>query len=244
MASSTGQKIASPQIYTSDPIEQGFAKQVLDPDMGGLAYAFMNAAHGDRQRNQASYMDALRESNMMAARLAAHEADQELLGKALTSAAEMANAGIDPNLMPVNQKLYGANFGSQAVGLPSSLSRDVKLSQAEKNRADAAHARSGGADGGVKITNTQDYGSSGVVGDTRVVITGKDQAAVDRAVAADKAARAKPPPGGPGAPATTTTIRPDGTVGPKTTAELRAESRDGQLITQRLNERDAKYRDR
>lgn len=221
MATTKGTAIAAPQIFGSDPLEQGFAKGLTDPDMGGLSYAFFNAARGDRARNQSTYLEALRESNMMAARLAAHEADQELLGKYLTSSAEMANAGIDPSTMPISAKLYRDPM-DPLVRQPSALSRDVKLTQAEKNRADAAQARSGGAGGGVQFQVDQDYGPGGSAGNRKETFKGKDPAAV--AAAAEARARANAAPG------TGTVIRGDGTVGPPTTADARAAGTPGSTV--------------
>jgi hypothetical protein len=209
MATTKGSAIAAPQIFSSDPLEQIYAKGLDNLDTGGLSYAFLNAARGDRSRQQATYMDALKESNMMASKLAQQEMDTDLLKVLLQTAAEHANAGVLPATIPATGRLY-SDRGSPLVNQAGMLSRDLKAAQAEKARADAAHARAGGSGGGVKLEIKHGYAPGGAPQETSETFSGKDAAAVAAAAEARRKAKTDPGPN-------------TGATGGQTTPQIRAQ---------------------
>jgi hypothetical protein len=229
--SSTGSKIAAPQIFTSDPLEQAYAKGTLDPDMGGIAYAYMNAARGRREDNQNEYMQALREANLMSSRLAIHETDADVMKELIKSAAEQANAGIDPSTSPILSRLY--DLKNPLTAQPSFLSRDLKAANAAKARADAAHAGDAGAP---TYTYTQNVGPGGTPGDSTLVGKGRDPRVIQQTVQGMTTA---PQPGQNTTTNPNATIRPDGSVGPPSIGAARSNANaSGQQ--QRANEAKAR----
>ena len=85
MATTPRQQIASPQSFTSDPLEQVFAKQFSDPNsvVGALSLVNMQTAGAARDRGQAQYLDNLHMTNQLAAQLAREDMNSDLLKESL-----------------------------------------------------------------------------------------------------------------------------------------------------------------
>lgn len=116
MAVTKGTAIASPQIFTSDPIEQIFAKGTMDQDMGGIAYAYLNAARGQRQDDQNVYMNSLAASNRMASELMQREEANKMLLETLKLGPEYAKAGLPiANVPGIAQHFTGAGTDPQTA---------------------------------------------------------------------------------------------------------------------------------
>lgn len=212
-----GQAIAAPQIFNSDPLEQTYAKEMFSsPDLGGTAYAMLQGAKGDRAGAQATYLDALREANTMSMRMAAQESQADILKELIKSAAEQANAGIDPSTMIQSGMLY-KNPGDPNTVAPSSLSRDLKRADAENKRASAAKA---GKEGGPQFKMTTDLGPGNTPGDSRLEVKGADAARVQQIMKERVQAASG-----------TGTTTPPGTMN----------AREAFLLQQRLNNKDKLY---
>lgn len=217
MATTKGQAIAAPQIFNSDPIEQILTKEVFAGNgLGGTAGAMLAGASGDRHAAQATYLDALRESNIMASRLAAQESQADILKELIKSAAEQANAGIDPSTMIQSNMLYKNPADPNTVA-PSALSRDLKRADAENKRAQANKASK---EGGPQFKATTDIGPGGMPGDSRYEVKGSNAAQVQQ-ILRDRV-QAVSPNGG---------ATPPGTMN----------TRDAFLLQQRLNSKDQRY---
>lgn len=146
MASTKAAAIASPQIFTSDPMEQIFAKGLDNPEFSGYAYGFLNAARGDRARAQSTYMQGLDASNKMASRLAQQEMQQEMLREALKQGPEYAKAGLPINQVQLISQLFNQGGNDQQTMDASALVNELKRSQIAENAAKAAGVGKGNAD--------------------------------------------------------------------------------------------------
>jgi len=156
----------SPQIFTSDPLEQIMGKGVLDRDMGGLAYMFLNA-FGDRRRmDQDTYMKGVSESNNLAAQAAAREEAVKRENNLVTAAIKLLDLGQSGDSMPVLSNVI--RNGSLNEG--SNLNRALIQSKIAANNA-------GGAAAGDKISGKVDIGPGGS-GFTTYDVKGRDPAAV------------------------------------------------------------------
>ncbi len=83
----------SPQIFTSDPLEQIAMKGVDNRDMSGLNYMFLNA-FGDRRRmDQDTYMAGVADSNQLASQAAEMELRQKNAKDMLAHLAKMIELG-------------------------------------------------------------------------------------------------------------------------------------------------------
>lgn len=191
MASTPKQQIASPQIFNSDPVEQIFAKGVLDPDMGGIAYAYLTAARGQRADDQSVYMQNLAASNRLAAELARQQMGQELLTEALKQGPDYAKAGINFSDIPLLAQLTASRTGA-LTGESPGLYRELLAADAAHKRAQAANAGAANADTVTAEVNTDPNGP-GVVTYTAKTKGGIENAfrAADAAARYDAAQRAK-----------------------------------------------------
>lgn len=146
-------KVTAPQpgIFTSDPLEQIFGRGVLDRDMSGLAYMFLNAAGQRRAGDQDAYMTGLKESNQVAAQVADQEARQKMQEEFLKAAVKLTEMGTLPSSMPVLDGLFqGATNRDDAAKLHQDFVRS-KI---------ASNYNSGGGKGdGLQVTT--DVGPSG-----------------------------------------------------------------------------------
>lgn len=142
----------SPQIFTSDPLEQIVSKNLMDPVQGGLAYMFLNA-FGDRRRmDQDVYMKGVNESNQIAGRLAQQELaakQQEEMVKAAIKLMEMGQSGAS---MPV----LSAIIRDGTLNEGSDLNRALIQSKITANNRDPS-----GGDGGLQVSADVGPGGSG-----------------------------------------------------------------------------------
>lgn len=122
----------SPQIFTSDPLEQIMGKGVLDRDMGGLAYMFLNA-FGDRRRmDQDTYMKGVSEANQIAGRVAQQELAAKQEQEMIKGALKLLELGQSGTSMPVLSKII--QNGSLNEG--SDLNRALLQSKIAANNRD------------------------------------------------------------------------------------------------------------
>src|SRR4249920_1757190 len=99
MATTPRQQIASPQSFTSDPLEQVFAKEFANPNsaVGAFALANMMTAGNQRERGQEEYLSNLHMTNRLAAQLAQQDMQNELTKESLQQAHNYIGKGVDPN---------------------------------------------------------------------------------------------------------------------------------------------------
>lgn len=167
MASTPRPAIPAPQIFNSDPIEQTYAKGTLDPQMGGIAYAYLNAARGDRANDQDVYMKSLASAQNLQAQLQQQEMQHEDLQTLLKEIGPTVNAGVSPSDIPMYRRIMP---GGNPTGDPSALRRALLMSEANAHNAAAAHA----GDAGAPVETVQrTIGSNGEVGDTVLTSKGK-----------------------------------------------------------------------
>lgn len=167
MATAPRPAVPSPQIFNSDPIEQTYAKGTLDPQMGGIAYAYLNAARGDRQNDQDVYMQSLKSAQNLQAQLQREDNQQELLRDALKMAPTYAERGISADEVPIINSLYKGGSGSSNS---AALYRDLIVADAQAKRAAAAHAGDAGAD---RETLARTVEPNGQVGTTTITTQSK-----------------------------------------------------------------------
>lgn len=167
MASVPRPPIASPQIFTTDPVEREYAKGTLDPQMGGIAYAYMNAARGQRADDQQVYLEGIKSAQDLQGQLARQEMDQDMLKEALKMAPTYAERGISASEVPMINRVYRGGTGSSDS---AALYRDLTAAEAQAKRAQAAHA---GDAGGDKETLARTVEPNGQVGTTTITTTSK-----------------------------------------------------------------------
>ena len=137
----------SAQIFSSDPLEQIMAKGVLDRDMSGLAYMFLNAFGDRRQMDQESYLKGVGQSNQQAQQMAEMEARQKMQEEFLKSATKLAEMGNLPSSMPILQQVFRG--GSTPMDQGGQLNQDLIRSKI------AANSRDPNAGGGVQVSVDQ-----------------------------------------------------------------------------------------
>lgn len=148
-ASATRPQIASPQIFTSDPLERTFAAGLAERDTGGNSgalYALMKGAQATREAGQEQYLKGLAEANRMQM-LLSRQQDEADLGKAMIAhAAEISNAGIPiEQFKPSATVMYAAGMDPQTrqASLLAILKRQAEIAHLY---AQAANAGAGSAD--------------------------------------------------------------------------------------------------
>lgn len=132
----------SPQIFTSDPTEQIYARGTLDRDMSGLSFMLGNAAKMNRDQDQEAYMRGVSQANAQAMQLAQQEEMHKTMIEGLKQAVEMSKIGADPRAMPPMAMIGNQGKMDEAV----SLIRLLHAAQANEANAKAAHAGDAGAD--------------------------------------------------------------------------------------------------
>lgn len=135
----------SPSIFTSDPLEQIFARDMFAPgNKGGLAYMMLNAAETGRDRDRAEYQQGLDKYNQQAGMLERLEMAFHNKEELQKLAAGLIPHGILPSTMPAISELFG---GHPETGDPLAMLVRAKM-QAEINHQNAAAAAAGqgGAD--------------------------------------------------------------------------------------------------
>jgi hypothetical protein len=144
----------SPQIFSSDPLEQIYAKSVMDPTLGGLAYMFANALGERRRMDQDTYMRGVSESNQIAGRVAQQELAAKQEQEMIKGALKLLELGQSGASMPVLQKIIQSgnlNEGS-----------DINRRLIEASIVNKMRDPSGGG-GGVEVTaEVGQYGPGGV----------------------------------------------------------------------------------
>lgn len=122
----------SPQIFTSDPLEQIVAKGLLDPTMGGLAGMFLNAFGERRRMDQDTYMQGVSESNQIAGRLAQQELAAKQQEELLKGALKLAELGQSGDTMPI----LGAIIKNGSLSGGTDLTRRLIESKIAANNRD------------------------------------------------------------------------------------------------------------
>lgn len=114
--------------------EQIFSKGVLDRDMSGLSYMFLNAAQRDKVADQEAYLNGVREANRIAAALAQQETMSSQAIEMLKQAVKMSTDNGTPNtIMPIMKMLIPDGTDPGAAARLALLQ-----SQANENNAKAA----------------------------------------------------------------------------------------------------------
>lgn len=173
-------KITSPQpsIFTSDPLEQVYAREMFGPNnQGGLAAMFLNAASMARERGQGEYLAGVDRSNVMATMLARLEEDTKLRTELAKLGAGLVKEGFHPSSMPIMSELFSNPSGADPI---AELRNELIRSQIAENRAKAASSASSGAP--QVEYSTVDFPTG--VGEARFKGKGRDPAAVAAAVEA------------------------------------------------------------
>lgn len=169
-------KVSIPQasIFTSDPLEQIFAKGVTDREMSGLSNMFLFAQGLNRANNQDVYLAGVDRANKMALREAQMEQEQKMMEKLLQAGTDLAKEGYDVSNMPIMSRLM-TDPGKENV--VANLWRAWK--QAQINKANAEASNSGGDQYEVKT----DIGPDGQ-GVTTIRTKGRTgEAAIDKQAA-------------------------------------------------------------
>lgn len=129
----------SPKIFTSDPIEQIYAKGTLDRDMSGLSYMLKSAASGDRERDQEAYLSGVGEANKMSMMLSQREEQNKNMIEMLKQGVELAKSvGSPTSSMPIMRTLMPG--GGDDPGAAAKL--QLLLSEGNANNAKAANTGS------------------------------------------------------------------------------------------------------
>jgi len=131
-------KSPNPQAYSSDPLQQIYAKGTLDRDMSGLSYMFKNAADTRQDQQIASYEQGLSEANQMSAALTQQQMAQENAMAIIKASTGLMEKGYAPSGM----KASGAIFNDPNANDQFSQATLAKL------LAEAATANAKGASEG------------------------------------------------------------------------------------------------
>lgn len=135
----------SPQIFSSDPLEQNFSKSVMDPTLGGLAYMFMNALGERRRMDQDTYMQGVSESNQIAGRVAQQELAAKHQQELIKGAIDLMKLGQPGESMPILQAII-----KQGLNSGSDLHRQLIQSEIVKNSRDP----NGDGEGQIEVKGT------------------------------------------------------------------------------------------
>lgn len=153
-------RISAPQlsIFTSDPLEQIFARGVLDRNMSGLSSMFLTAERMARGANQDAYLGSLQQSNATAAMLQQLE-EQFKYKKSLTdNARHLAIAGYAPSgLGEAGNALFG---GNAAAADPTA----AQLLAIEMQKAVGGGGGDGGGGGGDQLNYEVPIAPNGQLG--------------------------------------------------------------------------------
>lgn len=98
--------------YASDPIQQIFARGILDRDMSGLSAMFLDAADRNQKRGIDSYESGVREANALSGKLAQEDMQNQQAIELLKATAGLVKEGIAPSGMRGEGMLFnqpGAN---------------------------------------------------------------------------------------------------------------------------------------
>lgn len=129
--------VPAPAIFQSDPTEQIFSKGVLDRDMSGLSYMFLNAAQGRRDADQQTYMQGVSEANRIAAALNSQDNLSKMLIESLKEAPNYAKAGLPVSDVPMLSRLFANGGNNKQTADASLLVNLLKQSEINKNNATA-----------------------------------------------------------------------------------------------------------
>lgn len=165
--------VTAPTIFTSDPIEQTYAKGTLDPQWGGTAFAYLQAAKGDRADAQAQYLSELHNANRLSAYLAQQEDANKLVAEALKQGPEYAKAGLPIEQVPLIARLLTGGGTDPQTREASALVNALKQSQIAENYAKGAAAGQAGAP---QYTFEGDATNTGL-GNTTLKVRGRDPVA-------------------------------------------------------------------
>lgn len=121
----------SPQAFDSDPIEQVYAKGVLDRDMSGLAFMFANAAQDRTGRGQQQYMQGLQVANAQAQQLAQEEERNKVMMEILKGSLDLAKNGYQPANMPSLNAVFN-DVNAPDVREPSAAANALLRAKAQQ----------------------------------------------------------------------------------------------------------------
>lgn len=122
-------------IFQSDPTEQIFSKGILDRDMSGLSYMFLNAAQQRRDADQEEYMKGVSEANRINTALHQQDIMSKQAIEVLKQAVEMSTkVGSPTNTMPIMRMLQPSGINDPGAAAKLALLQ----SEAAANNAKAA----------------------------------------------------------------------------------------------------------
>lgn len=129
-------QVPQPAIFQSDPVEQVFARGMLDRDMSGLSYMAMANARDRRTDDQDTYLKGVKEANQLSAALAMHEEMNKQALEVLKQGVEMSTKlGTPTSTMPIMKMLIPS--GADDPGAAAKL--QLVLSEIAMNNAKAAN---------------------------------------------------------------------------------------------------------
>lgn len=138
----------NPNIFTTDPIEQVFAKGVTNRDnTAGLNASWLLAFGNDRADNQDKYLGALGSANKMDAQLAQQEMGMKLREQGMKSATDLIKEGFMPSTLRAGGDLF-----------PDPASGDVvakMLQDLIKSKVAANYNKGAGGGAGKESTTVQ-----------------------------------------------------------------------------------------
>lgn len=173
MATTRGTAIAAPQIFTSDPLEQIFARG-MRPEVPGssMLYGLLSGARMRREADQGQYLDSLATANSQAMALEQIAQQNKLKMELAKLAGDLVPKGIDATNLEGADTIFKDPNAANAL---AALARGVLSSKInQQNAAAAASGRSGG--------DTLDYttivGPGGFQGPTTIHAKGKNVGSV------------------------------------------------------------------
>lgn len=132
----------NPSIFTSDPVEQIYAKGVLDRDMSGLSGLLLLSAQDKRAQDEDKYLGSLSESNRMSSKLAQMQEQFEFNKERMKQGVELLKEGFSASGLQGLETLIGDYKDADAM---ATLQRDLIRSQINRNNRPP-----GAGSGGVK----------------------------------------------------------------------------------------------
>lgn len=169
----------APAIFTSDPLEQIYAKGTLQPNLAGLAGLMLYAMQGERQAGQAQYLGALDVANQRASDLAKTEAGIDLQKEGMKEGGKLAGLGFNPADLVAGRLLFSNNNP-----IMTQLLQEEARSKIFKNMQTGA----GSKEQTTVQSTVYPWGEGGTAGPTTITTKGPsvDSSTANNAAAAQK----------------------------------------------------------
>lgn len=148
----------NPAAFNSDPIEQIYARGVLDRDMSGLSFMLANAAQDRGDKNAGIYMKGVDAANQQAMVLSREEEMNKRFLEILKGSLDLAKNGYQPANMPALNPVFN-DVNAADVREPSSAANALLRAKAQQ----ALAGGSGGGGGGDRDEVTLDVSPLGTI---------------------------------------------------------------------------------